>query len=100
MHLKKLTEIFHVISRIILCLSAPFPGIHSNRRNSVRTVSDSSGAAISGAQISIRNGVTGIVTDVMGNADGYYGSELGPRDLHVRVTPMALARSFRPLPWR
>src|SRR5882762_9956220 len=88
MHPRKLTEIFTSLVAIVLCLSGAV-SLYSQVTGATLsgTVSDSSGAAISGAQISIRNAATGIVTDVMGNADGYYTApNLAPGIYDVRVT--------------
>src|SRR6267142_3671679 len=88
MHPRKLTEIFTSLVAIVLWLSGAISGYSQVTGATLSgTVSDSSGAAISGAQISIRNAATGIVTDVMGNADGYYTApNLAPGIYDVRVT--------------
>ena len=88
MHPRRLTEIFTSLVAIVLCLSGAISGYSQVTGATLSgTVSDSSGAAIPGAQISIRNAATGIVTDVMGNADGYYTApNLAPGIYDVRVT--------------
>jgi len=87
---KNSTEIFTSLVAIVLCLSGAISGYSQVTGATLSgTVSDSSGCSHTPEHKSpYENAATGIVTDVMGNADGYYtASELGTRDIYdVRVT--------------
>ncbi|MDX1979338.1 MAG: carboxypeptidase regulatory-like domain-containing protein [Bryobacteraceae bacterium] len=86
----------------LLCLSAPFASAQGERGTITGTVTDTSGGVVAGANVTLRNTGTNIVTTVKANSSGIYvfaALNPGSYDLNVeaqgfkskRVTNIPLA---------
>ncbi|HEY9137813.1 MAG TPA: carboxypeptidase-like regulatory domain-containing protein, partial [Terriglobus sp.] len=87
---------FHLPARIALvaCLSAAAAGAQTTTARLTGTVTDPSGAAVSNAQISIRNLATGQERVVTTNGDGLYVAvSLQPGTYDVLITAAGFANA-------
>jgi hypothetical protein len=87
---------FHLPARIALvaCLSAAAAGAQTTTARLTGTVTDPSGAAVSNAQISIRNLATGQERVVTSNSDGLYVAvSLQPGTYDVLITAAGFANA-------
>src|SRR6202790_2971985 len=83
-----LTNILAVLAAIAFCLFVAVPSYSQvTGANLSGTVTDASGAVISGAVVSARNTDTGITTNATADANGFYTiPNLQPAPYEVRVT--------------
>ncbi len=92
----RLDKFFHLPARIALvaCLSTAAAGAQTTTARLTGTVTDPSGAAVSNAQISIRNLATGQERVVSTNSDGLYVAvSLQPGTYDVLITAGGFANS-------